>query len=1003
MRARFRLSTGGLIDRASPLSFTFNGKPYHGFAGDTLASALLANGVHLVARSFKYHRPRGIVAAGSEEPNAMVQLGTGARTEPNVKATQVLLYDGQQAASVNAWPSVELDAQAVLGTVSGLFPAGFYYKTMQSRLLWNRLYEPLIRRAAGWGQAPQVPDPDIYDHKHVHCDVLVVGAGPAGLAAARAAGAGGARVILADENVRPGGALLSHDHHIEDKSALQWIDDQVQAISQYDETRRLLMTTVVGYYDDNYLVALEARTDPTGQASSPANPRARLWHIRARQVVLATGAHERPLVFADNDRPGIMLAGAAQTYANRYAALVGRRAVVITNNDSAYIAARDFARAGGNIEAIVDTRPSGAARPCPAAVHDDIPVFSGHTIAAVAGKRRVKGVMVKKMTSDMQAAVGKGVRLPCDCVLMSGGWSPVVHLFSQGAGQLAFDETRLCFKPGTSRQQVQSAGACNGVFTTKAAIRQGIEAGVKAAEATGFKATVTPTPSVDEPDAGTIQSAWLLPANKPLGHGKTKHFVDFQNDTTAADIILAVREGFDNVEHMKRYTLSGFGTDQGKTGNINALAILSQALGQPVEQTGTTTFRPPYTPVPFGALAGRDVGQMNDPVRTTPMHDWHVQQGAVFEDVGQWKRPWYFPRKEETMDAAVNRECLAVRNGVGMLDASTLGKIDIQGPDAAEFLNRVYTNAWKKLPVGSVRYGLMCHEDGMVFDDGTTARLGEHHYLMTTTTGGAAGVFEWLEDYLQTEWPDLRVFLTSVTEQWATVVVTGPKAGAVVARLCEDGDQAVQALAFMTWCQARIAGFHARVFRISFTGELSFEINVRWDEGEALWQAVHEAGREFSITPYGTEAMHVLRAEKGFIIVGQETDGTVTPDDLGMDWIIASKKGDFIGKRSFSRADTAREGRRQLVGLRTEDPRRILPEGAQLIATRTHTVPADMQGHVTSSYFSASLGYSIALALVKGGRARMNETLYAPLGEEAVACRIVDPVFYDKQGERRDG
>ncbi len=1007
MSTLYRTISGGLVDRARPLSFTFNGKTYSGCEGDTLASALLANGVHLIGRSFKYHRPRGIMAAGADEPNAMVQLGTGARSEPNVKATQISLYDGLVAASVNAWPDVRFDVQAGFGAFSSLFPAGFYYKTMQSRLLWNHVYEPLVRRAAGWGKAPSGPDADIYDHKHVHCDVLVVGAGPAGLTAANVAASSGARVILADEQRQPGGALLGLDHRIDGVSAIQWIEAQRKSLQRHDCARILTHTCVLGAYDHNYLTAIEYRTDRTGRASSRGDPRARLWHIRAKSVIMATGAHERPLVFADNDRPGIMLAGAAQCYANRYGVLVGRRAVVFTNNDSAGEAARDFQRAGGEIVAIVDTRAptsdrgnAGTTRP---GGTEDIATFPGYGIAAVQGRRRVKGVRIRKITSDGTAFGGPAHELACDCVLTSGGWSPAVHLFSQAGGTLLYDSTACCFVPDTCPKAITCAGACNGVFSSAEAIAQGRATGVQAASYAGFEARAGALAMVDKPEPCAIAPAWLVPADGSRGQGPTKHFVDFQNDTTAADIQLAVREGFESVEHMKRYTLAGFGTDQGKTGNINALAILAQTLGQPIPQTGTTTFRPPYTPVPFGALAGREVEQMNDPVRVTSIHDLHVARGAVFEDVGQWKRPWYFPGSGEDMQQAVNRECLAVRHGVGMLDASTLGKIDIRGADAARFLDRVYTNAWAKLPIGAVRYGLMCHEDGMVFDDGTTARLGGNHYLMTTTTGGAAGVFEWLEEYLQTEWPDLRVFLTSVTEQWATVTVSGPKARAVMEKLCTDIDFSPAAFPFMTVENAAVAAIPARIFRISFTGELTYEINVPWNRGASLWQAIAAAGREFDITPYGTEAMHVLRAEKGFIIVGQETDGTVTPADLGMDWIVSKKKDDFIGKRSFSRTDTARAGRKQLVGLRTLEPRRVLPEGAQLVVTEKPGVPAAMHGHVTSSYFSATLGHSIALALVNNGRARVGETLYAPLPDETIACRITDPVFYDPRGERRDG
>ncbi len=1000
----YRLSHGGCIDRTKPLSFCFNGETLNGYEGDTLASALLANGKHLVARSFKYHRPRGIVAAGVEEPNAMVQLGRGATTIPNLKATEVHLFDGLEATSVNCWPSVTFDINAANGWFSNLFPAGFYYKTfMQSQALWMKVFEPHIRRSAGWGKAPSEPDPDCYDHKHVHCDVLVVGGGPSGLAAAYEAGRTGARVILADEQVAFGGSLHALKRRIDGVDGVAWAARQAAELDTMDEVTLLPHTTVFGYYHHNYLCAVETCINSHGIASSPANPRMRLWHIRAAQVVLATGAHERPLIFADNDRPGVMLANAAQSYVNRYAVLPGTNVALLTNNDGAYEAALDLKAAGAAVAGIVDLRSSADGDLPQRARAAGIDVLIGHVVTAVQGRSRVRGISIRQLSEDRRSVTGPEKTLACDLLLMSGGWSPVVHLFCHTQGKLAFDEVRACFLPATSQEDVSCAGALVGSFDLAGGLRDGAIKGAQAAMAAGFGAGVPVQTdfACEEPGEGTIEAQWSVPA--PGGHTKGKQFVDFQNDTTAADIGLAAREGFESVEHMKRYTLSGFGTDQGKTGNINALAILSSRVGRSIQETGTTTFRPPYTPVPFGAMAGRDVGQMNDPVRITPMHDWHVAQGAVFEDVGQWKRPWYFPRAGEDMHAAVNRECLAVRNGVGVLDASTLGKIDIRGPDAAEFLNRIYTNAWLKLDIGRVRYGLMCHEDGMIFDDGTTARLGDHHFLMTTTTGGAATVLDWLEEYLQTEWPDLKVYCTSVTEQWATVSVAGPKARAVLEKICPQTSLSPDDFPFLSFVHGTVAGIPARIFRISFTGELSYEINVPWWSGQTLWEAVMEAGKEFDITPYGTEAMHVLRAEKGFVIVGQETDGTTTPQDLGMDWIVSKKKKDFIGKRSYDRQDTSRSDRKQLVGILTDDPQDVLPEGAQLVANPTAPKPIPMIGHVTSSYYSACLGHSIALALVKSGRERIGETVFAPLESKSVRARLVDPIFYDRDGERRDG
>ncbi|MCH6587539.1 MAG: sarcosine oxidase subunit alpha family protein [Proteobacteria bacterium] len=1004
MAQRFRLAEGGLIDRTQPVGFRFNDTPYQGYAGDTLASALLANGVHLVGRSFKYHRPRGVFSAGAEEPNALLQLGEGARSDPNMRATQVELIEGLTAKSQNCWPGVGFDVSALLDKLSRFLPAGFYYKTfMWPASLWMK-YEYVIRHAAGLGVAPRERDPDHYDKTYAHCDVLVVGAGPAGLAAALAAAETGARVVLAEQDAALGGALLgAKDETIGGKPALDWVAAARARLEAHDEVTVLTRTTAYAYFDHNFIGLIERVTDHLVEKPDRL-PRQRLWKLRANQVVLATGAIERPLVFRDNDRPGTMLAESCRIYLNRYAVKPGSKAVVFTNNDGAYRAALDMAAAGIEIAGIVDLRPEPEGPASERAEADGLPVLAGHAIVGTRGGKRIAGVRVARISADGTRIEGEAEALDCDLLAVSGGWNPTVHLFSQSRGKVVFDQARGCFVPGESAQAERSAGACNGAFGLASCLAQGFAAGQDAAKAAGFKPKGRKKKVPKAGDATFLPARWqwLVPSDKPLGQGG-KHFVDLHNDVTADDLKLALREGYRSIEHIKRYTTTGMGTDQGKTSNVNAIGIIAETLGRPIPEVGVTTFRPPYTAVTFGAFAGRDVDDLLDATRKTPIHAWHERNGAPFEDVGQWKRPWYYPRPGETMHDAVNREVKAVRDSLGVVDASTLGKIDIQGKDAAEFLNRMYTNAWSKLEVGKCRYGLMLGEDGMVMDDGVTARLGEHHYLMTTTTGNAAPVLGHLEEYLQTEWPELEVRLTSVTEQFATVSLSGPNARKLLAELTDDIELSANALPHMGLAHGTVAGIGARVFRVSFTGEMSYEINVPASYGLALWQAVMTAGEKYDITPFGTETMHVLRAEKGFIIVGQETDGSVTPLDLGMDWIV-SKKKDFVGKRSLTRPDMLKPDRKQLVGLLTEDPNEVLPEGAQLVETLRDKPPMTMVGHVSSSYYSPNLERSFALGLVKGGRAKMGHKLLAPLvGGKTVACTITRPVFLDPDGERLRG
>jgi sarcosine oxidase subunit alpha len=994
MNQPFRTGGGTLIDRSEALAFRFNARPLQGVRGDTLASALLANGVHLVGRSWKYHRPRGIMAAGVEEPNALVQLERDARSVPNARATEVELYAGLFASSVNCFPGPERDWMALTGLVSGLLPAGFYYKTFMWPGRWWPAYERWIRRAAGLGSAPPAADPDIYERLHAHCDVLVVGGGPAGLAAALAASRRCARVILADERARLGGSLHASMRTIAGVPASQWLQRTVAELARSPEVTLLERGTVFGYHDCNELTVAHRLTDhlPVAERSGP---RERLWKVHARQVVLATGAHERPLVFRNNDRPGVMLAHAVSTYLHAYGVRCGSRAVVFTNNDAAYRVALDLHEVGVTVVAVVDCRAGGgAAREAVRA--QGIEVLAGAVVVDTSGSLRLSRVSV--MAYDGRSVQGSARTLACDLLAVSGGFSPVVHLHAQSGGRPRWDETACCFVPGPPVQAERSAGACSGSPELADALEQGWQAGHDAATAAGLPAAVETAFLAVQPTGERVEALgplWQVPGRPG------KAFVDLQNDVTAADIGLATREGYRSIELVKRYTAVGFGTDQGKLGNVNAMAIAAQASGRGIAETGTTTYRPNYTPVTFGVIAGRETGALFDPERKTAIHEWHVEHGARFENVAQWKRPWYYPLAGESMQQAVRRECLAVRRAVGIMDVSTLGKIDAQGPDVAAFLDWFYTSSWPDLKVGRCRLGLLLDENGMVMDDGVGVRLGDRHFMLTTTTGGAARVLGWMERWRQTEWPRMRVHLTSVTDQWAAIGLAGPLSRQVLQAAGTDIDCSREAFPFLHVRGGTVAGVPARVLRVSFSGELAYEIYVPADHGRPVWEALMQNGAPHGITPYGTEAMHVLRAEKGYIIVGQDTDGSATPIDLGMERFVARTK-DFLGKRSLARPDTSRTDRKQLVGLLTDDPQRILPEGGQIVQDPGGLPPVPMLGHVTSSYASATLERSIALALVKSGHSRVGQKVLVTLDDGSLApAQITSAVFYDPQGARQ--
>ncbi len=994
-----RIAGAGRLTPANTVRFTFDGRDYTGLEGDTLASALIANDVHLVGRSFKYHRPRGIQTAGPEEPSALVGIRRdAARHVPNIRATVQEIHDGLAAVSQNRWPSLSFDIGAVNDIGSPLFSAGFYYKTfMWPKAAWKHVYEPVIRNAAGLGVAPDQPDPDRYASRYVHCDVLVIGGGVAGLAAALSAAESGAQVILCDENANMGGALrFEGEAKLDGLQGYEWAQQAVDRISVMDNVRVLPRTTAFGYYAQNFVGLVERVTDHL-PAPDPDTPRERLWQVRAKRVIIAAGAIDRHMVFANNDRPGIMLASAARMYLNHYGVAVGRKVGVYTANDSAYAAAIDLKKAGVDIPAIVDLRTNPDSGLVEEAKGLGIRVLTGHAVTGAGGKLRVASMTVEPANGGSKAEI-----IPVDAIIMSAGWTPSVHMYSQSRGKVVWNEESQRFLPGEYPQDAVSVGACNGTDGLQASVTEALAAGETAAKEarpkakkSGVKITV---------DGEGKWAGNMVGAGPGAGAGKVvKAFVDFQNDVTAKDIRLAVQEGMHSIEHVKRFTTNGMATDQGKLSNLHGLAIAAEALGRPIPKVGLTTFRPPYTPTTFGAIVGHARGKLFDPTRKTPMHAAEEAAGAVFEDVGQWKRAWYYPRAGEDMHAAVNRECRTVREVAGMFDATTLGKIEVVGPDAAQFLDLLYTNPFMKLGVGKLRYGIMCREDGFIYDDGVVARVAEDRFHVTTTTGGAPRVLHHMEDYLQTEFPHLKVWLTSTSEQWAVIAVQGPKAREIIEPFVEGIDLSNETFPHMSYAEGKVCGVPARVFRMSFTGEAGYEINVPADFGRQVWDAIYERGAPMGMCLYGTETMHVLRAEKGYIIVGQDTDGTVTPHDAGLSWAVGKKKTDFVGIRGLNRPDLTAPGRRRLVGLTVKDGKTVLEEGAQIVANHNQSPPMKIIGWVSSSYWSENCGHPIAMALVEDGFNLMGKTLYVPMPDRVIEVEVRDTVFFDKEGGRIHG
>lgn len=984
---KFRLADGGLLDRASTLTFRFDGRTLYGYHGDTLASALLANGVRLVGRSFKYHRPRGILAAGVEEPNALVEVRSGARREPNTRATTIELYDGLEVVSQNRWPSLRFDAMAVNSVASPLLQAGFYYKTfMWPSSFWEKIYEPLIRRAAGLGRAAREADPDEYEKVNAFCDVLVVGSGASGLAAALTAARAGARVILCEDDYHLGGRCLSERSFLDGNSAASWASSVEAELVSNPDVRVLRRTSVFGAYDGGLYAAVERLRDHTQDCDG--GPRQRLWRINAKRSVLASGGFERPIVFGNNDLPGIMLAGAVRTYINRFAVVPGRRAVLFTNNDDAYRTALDLSTAGARVEAIVDPRPRISAH-CKSLAHRSGARLIEGVVDRACGWWEVKSV-------EIRAADGTIHRLPCDLVAISGGWNPTIHLSSHLGGRPVWSEQHAAFLPGVLPPGMGVVGAAAGGFVTSECLSSGAKAGADAAETCGFTPRTLELPRTDRESTASAP-LWRVVSSRG------KAFVDFQNDVTVKDVELAEREGFRKVEHLKRYTTLGMATDQGKTSNVNGLAVLSEITAKAIPEIGGTTFRPPFSPVALGPFAGHHRGKNYRPTRLSPAHKWAEGEGATFVEAGLWLRAQYYPRAgEQDWTATVRREVMTVRATVGVCDVSTLGKIDVQGPDAGRFLDRVYCNTFSTLPVGKARYGLMLREDGFVMDDGTTSRLSGHHYLVTTTTANAGKVMQHLEFCCQCLWPDLDVQATSVTDHWAQFAVAGPKARLVIRKIVDpEYDVSKTALPYLAATEITIGGgVPARLFRISFSGELAFELAIPARFGEALGRLIVDAGSEFGITPYGSEALAAMRIEKGHV-AGGELNGQTTARDLGLGKMMSTKK-DYIGRVMAERPALLDPNRPELVGLKPEQPDQRLHAGAHLIPRGGKATPDNDQGYTSSAVYSPTLGHWIALGLLVQGPKRHGELLctYDPLRGLETLVRVCAPTFVDPTGDR---
>lgn len=992
----FRIPDKGQIDYGRPLSFQFNGRQYSGFKGDTLASALLAEGVQLIGRSFKLHRPRGIYASGYAEPNAIVQTGTGGWEDPNQKATCVELYEGLKSRTVNAWPSLDFDVMAVNSALARFLPAGFYYKTFM-RPGWT-FFEPIIRRAAGLGGCPTQADEETYEHRWAVCDVLVLGGGPAGLSAALGAARAGAKVFVVEADRAWGGSLIHCDAIVEGATGIEWAGKAVTELDAMANVTTLNRTLAFGVYDHN-LVALAERLTDHLPPDKRRGPRQRLWKIRARRIIVATGSFEQPMVFPNNDRPGVMLAGAGAVYAGRYGVAAGRQVTVATNNDSGYANALMLTQAGVNVTAIVDVRESPPETQRAIAAEAGIRVLAGCEIVRAVGRRRIEAIELRQSAAmNAPQATARSLTLETDCLLTSGGRLPALQLFAQAGGKLRFEDRLHAFVPREAPEGIETAGACNGQFELADALQSGLSRGVAAAQSCGFSvgdAQLAESPGVDQSPCTPLGSSIFTDGGKAASVA----FVDLQNDVSALDIELAVRESFRSVEHVKRYTTLGMATDQGKTSNLNGIGLLGAARKEPIAIVGTTKFRPPFDPIPIGLFAGQQRGRNLQPRRELAAAEQHLSYGASMDDYGGWMRPSCYPRDGESESAAIAREARQVRSSVGVFEASPLGKIELLGPDVEVFLNRIYVNTMKTLKPGRCRYGLMLTENGVIFDDGVVSRLSDGRFLVSTTSGHASAVADMFDEWLQCEWPDLDVAFADITTCWAVFTVAGPGARDLLQQLDTTLVLAKSVFPHMSVREGQLCGIPCRIQRVSFTGELSYEISVPWSHGSSVFEALLDAGVQYGAMPFGVETLMTLRTEKGYLHVGTDTDGTTMPQDVGFGPVIDRKPDDFIGRRSTMSPHARCKRRRQLVGFQVLDGMEPLTVGAHVVSG-TSGAAMSSEGWISSSVRSEAVGRPVAIGLLAGGRARIGEEVFVWDIAGVRRARVAPPCAFDPDGER---